>query len=306
MVTQPAQTKSLSQWIASTLWMAFGAFLAAFALEIFLIPNKIIDGGIVGISMICGTLLGKEYMPIFFFVFNLPFLYLAFHKIGKSLVIQMFLALLLFSGWVALFDQYPPFSFQGEMLEIIVIGGLMLGMGVGLIIRVGGCLDGTEILAIIINKSHGFTVGQVVLFFNIFIFALAGIAFNDWHSSIYSFMTFVVVIQIMDKVIVGLEETKSVMVVSRETKEIGRQIMETMGLGVTYMYGRGGFSGQETEILYVITERLQLGEIKSLIYSIDPKAFIAIENLHETSNGTHQALARKGIGKKRLLPKAGS
>jgi len=287
--------------------MAFGAFLAAFALEIFLIPNKIIDGGIVGISMICGTLLGKEYMPLFFFIFNLPFLYLAYHKIGKSLVIQMFLALVLFSGWVTIFDRYPPFVFDGDMLEVIVIGGLMLGMGVGLIIRVGGCLDGTEILGIMINKSRGYTVGQVVLFFNIFIFALAGIAFDDWHSSIYSFMTFVVVIQIMDKVIVGLEETKSVMIISKETKQIGRQIMDDMGLGVTYMYGRGGFSGEETEILYVITERLQLGEIKSLIYSVDPKAFVAVENLHETSNGTHQALnARKGISKKRLLPKAGS
>ena len=306
----PKQKKSLFFFLYSSLWIALGTFLAAFSLEIFLIPNQIIDGGIVGASMICSTLFGAHLLPFFLLLFNLPFLWIAYRNIGQRFVIQMFTAICFFAGWLTLLSKWTLFHFEGDMLEVIVIGGLLLGVGIGLIIRVGGCLDGTEILAILVNKKKGYTVGQVVLFLNVFIFATAGIIFNDWHPPIYSFMTFIVAIQLMDKVIVGMEETKSVMIMSPRSKEIKEAIIHELGLGLTIMYGRGGFSGEDIEILYVITERLQLNALKDVVHREDPCAFLAVESLHEISNGRQHDMeaagttkGRKKRRKKPLIPR---
>lgn len=173
----------------------------------------------------------------------------------------------------------------GKTLEVVVIGGALLGIGIGLIIRYGGCVDGTEILGIIINRQTGFTVGSVVLVCNIFVFGTAGLVFQDWHPPLLSLIAYIVVVKIMDAVIVGLDETKSVLIISSKSKAIADAIIHELGLGLTVMYGRGGFSGDEREILYVIAERLQLAELKELIHREDPTAFIAIENLHEVANG---------------------
>jgi len=126
---------------------------------------------------------------------------------------------------------------------------------------------------------------QVVLFVNVFVFGAAGIVFQDWHPPLLSLITYMVAIKVMDAVIVGLEETKSCIIVSQKSKEIAECIIHELGLGLTVMYGRGGFSGEDQEILYVIVERLQIHDLKELIFREDPKAFIAIENLHEVANG---------------------
>lgn len=266
-------------------WMTIGTFLAAFALEVFFIPNNLIDGGIVGVAMIFGNVFGKNVIPYVFILLNLPFLLLAYRSIGKSFVIHMIVANLLFASFMFFIANYIPFRFKGESLEVVVIGGAILGIGLGLIIREGGCLDGTEILGIICNQRLGFTVGQVVLVCNVFVFGAAGFVFQDWHPPLMSLITYIVVIKIMDSVIVGLDETKSVLIISSKSKAIADAIIHELGLGLTIMYGRGGFSGEEHEILYVIAERLQLAELKSLILREDPRAFIAIENLHEVSYG---------------------
>lgn len=265
--------------------MTLGAFLAAFAIQVFLIPNKLIDGGIVGIAMIMANIFGFQLLPFFLIVFNLPFLYLAWRSIGKTFLIHMLYAVLVFAGSLALLHEATPLEFTGETLEVVVIGGAILGIGLGLIIRFGGCLDGTEILGIIINRKTGFTVGQVVLVCNVFVFGAAGFVFQDWHPPLLSLITYLVVIKVMDSVIVGLDETKSVLIISRKSKAIADAIVHELGLGLTIMYGRGGFSGDESEILYVIAERLQLADLKDVILREDPNAFIAIENLHEVANG---------------------
>lgn len=279
-----APKRSITSEFITYFWMTLGAFLAAFALEVFFIPNRLIDGGIVGVAMIFGNIFGKQVIPLFLILFNIPFLYLAYRGIGKVFVIHMIVANILFSSFLILIPNLMPLQFHGESIEVVVIGGAILGIGLGLIIREGGSLDGTEILGIIINRRLGFTVGQVVLFCNIFVFAAAGIVFKDWHPPLLSLITYIVVIKIMDSVIVGLDETKSVLIISSKSKAIGDAIIHELGLGLTIMYGRGGFSGDEREILYVIAERLQLAELKDIILREDPTAFIAIENLHEVAN----------------------
>lgn len=291
-ISQPSSKSSKFQLIPY-FFLALGAFLFAFAIEVFLIPNNLIDGGIVGVGMICAKLFGKTLLPYFVIGLNLPFVFLAYRYIGKVFVIHMLFALLLFGGSEFLIHHFISFQFTGEILEVVVIGGAILGVGIGLIIRYGACLDGTEILAIIINKTTGFTVGQVVLVFNIFVFGAAGFVFQDWHPPLLSLITYMVVSKIMDTVIVGFDETKSVLIISAKSKNIADAIIHELGLGLTVMYGRGGYSGDEREILYVIAERLQLADLKELIHREDPMAFIAIENLHEVANGNQGNLRRK-------------
>lgn len=278
-------TKTVTNTTIAYFWIITGAFLAAFAIEIFLVPANLIDGGVIGCAMILAYVFGNNLLAVFLPILSAPFLYLAYRHVGKVFLAHMLFAIIFFTASLWICHHIIPWQFEGESLEVVVIGGALLGIGVGLIIRYGGCLDGTEILAIMINKRTGISVGQVVLFFNIFVFGTAGIVFQDWHPAILSLITFIVATKVMDAVIVGLDETKSVLIISPKSQEIADSIIQQLGLGLTIMYGRGGYSGDDREILYVISERLQLAELKELIYSIDSHAFVAIENLHEVSNG---------------------
>jgi uncharacterized membrane-anchored protein YitT (DUF2179 family) len=278
----PSLRKTAKQHLSMYLWITVGAFLAAFAIEVFLLPNSLIDGGIVGIALILSKLFGESYLPYLLVILNLPFVYLAFRHIRQTFVIYMSLAVVLFAGFLIVTSHFPPFL--GDPIEVIVVGGALLGVGVGLIIRHGGCLDGTEILAILINRKKGFTVGQVVLFINIFI---------NWHFALQSLILYIVAFKMIDLVIMGIDELKSVLIISSKPKEMATVIMDELGLGLTIMHGKGGFSGDSREILYIIIERLDLAELKEIVLREDPMAFMAIENLHEVVYGKQAHLPYK-------------
>jgi uncharacterized membrane-anchored protein YitT (DUF2179 family) len=293
-----AQKQSLSSHVLNGLWMAIGAFLAALAIQEFLVPNELIDGGVIGVSLILARLFGWKYLSLFLVLLNIPFLYLAFRYIRRSFVLHMIAAVFFFAFFLSVLGETPHFN--ADPLEAIVIGGAMLGAGAGLIIRHGGCTDGTEILAILINRKKGFTVGQVVLFINIFIFAAYGWLFQDWHIALRSLMTYIVAFKMIDLVIAGLEELKSALIISSKPEELSKTITHELGLGLTFIKGRGGFSGQDRDLLFVVVERLDLAQLKEIVLREDPTAFMAIENLHEVAYGkaTKIALRRK---KRRLL-----
>lgn len=288
--------KSLRQFIYSSLWSLLGAFLAAYSLEVFLIPNHIIDGGIIGISILLADILGQQFLYPLVIVLSIPFVVLAYRYISRTFVIQMIVSVVLFAmlgSWIGHAGNSMFAPYRGDLLEIVVFGGLLLGLGVGFIIRSGGCLDGTEILGILINKKYGFTVGSVVLAANSIIFAFAGLVYGDWHPSIQSLITFFIVIKIMDMVIVGLDEIKAVTILSSRPKEVSEVLLRDLGIGLTVLYGRGGYTGKDREVLYLIAERLQLADIKTLVHAHDPEAVVAIENLHEVSSGSMVKLTSK-------------
>ena len=292
------QTRTYLHHLSTFLWIAVGAFLAAASIRIFLFPNQLIDGGVVGIALIISRLYGAEYLSYAMVILNIPFLYLAYTYIRRSFLIYMLLAVFLFAGFLMVLQNAP--AFIGDPLEIIVFGGAILGIGVGLIIRHGGCVDGTEILAIMINRRTGFTVGQIVLFINVFIFAAYGWIFQDWHVALRSLMTYIVAFKMIDLVIVGLDELKSAIIISSNPKEIGHAIMNELGIGLTIMHGRGGFSGDTREILFVIIERLDLSELKEIVLRVDPTAFMAIEDLHEVVYGKQGVMPFKKRQRKKL------
>ncbi len=269
--------------------MAIGAFCAAVAIRVFLIPNELIDGGVVGISLILARLYGSSYLSYFLLILNVPFIYLAYRYIRRSFVLYMFVAIVLFALFLSLVQKFP--SFAADPLEAIVIGGAMLGAGAGLIIRNGGCTDGTEILAILINRKKGFTVGQVIFFINIFIFGAYGWIFDNWHIALRSLMTYIVAFKMMDIVIAGLEELKSVLIMCSKPDKLSKIITHELGLGLTFIKGKGGYSGEDRDILFIIVERLDLAELKEIVLREDPSAFIAIENLHEVAYGRTARIA---------------
>lgn len=274
---------SIRRYVLDFFWMAAGAFLAALSIRIFLIPNQLIDGGIVGVALIFARLFGESYLSYFLIAFTLPFIYLAFRYIRRSFVIHLFVAIFFFALFLRLLTVFPPF--HGDTLEIIVFGGALLGVGAGLIIRNGGCLDGTEILAIIINRKKGFTVGQVILVTNVIVFGIYGWIFKDWHIALQSLMMYVVAFKMIDLVIVGLDELKSVLIISSKPAELSKVIMNELGLGLTIIHGKGGFSGASRDLLFIVIERLDLADLKEIVLREDPAAFMAIENLHEAVSG---------------------
>lgn len=298
--------KSLYTHSLHFIGMTIGAFLMALALRVFLIPNELIDGGVLGISMILGRLYGNQYLSFFLLALNVPFLYLAWRYIRRALVLHMLAAVLLFAFFLYAVKHFPS---NADPLEAIVIGGALLGAGAGMIIRNGGCTDGTEILGILINRKMGFTVGQVVLCVNVFVFTAYGWIFHDWHIALRSLMTFIVAFKMMDIVIAGLEELKSVLIMCAEPEKLSKVITHQLGLGLTFIKGKGGYSGEDRDILFIIVERLDLAELKEIVVREDPTAFMAIETLHEAVYGRTAKIAlrrkhRKSLAK-RLIGKKG-
>jgi uncharacterized membrane-anchored protein YitT (DUF2179 family) len=293
-----SKVKQVRHQVAIFVGIAIGALLAAISVRIFLLPNRLIDGGIVGIALILARLYGENWLSYFLIALNLPFLYLAYKFIRRTFLLHMLGAVLLFAGFLWALQQAP--EFDSDPLEVIVIGGAILGLGAGIIIRYGGCVDGTEILAILINRKKGFTVGQVVLFINVFIFSAYGLLFQDWHIALHSLMTYIVAFKMMDIVIMGLDELKSVLIISGRSKQLAERITKELGLGLTIMHGKGGFSGESREILFVIVERLDLAELKEIVLREDSTAFMAIENLHEVIYGQHAFPYKKKMRRKFL------
>lgn len=298
--------KSRKSFFKTFVWVAIGAFIAAVAIESIILPNNIIDGGVTGISMVIARMIGSKWLPYLIVVINLPCIYFAYRNFGKSFLVFLIVGIILFSFFIFLLEDvlhhFP--KFHGDSLEVVVLGGIVLGLGVGLIIRNGGCSDGSEIIAIIINRSKGFTIGQVVVFINIFIFIAAGLVYKEWNTSVRSFITYMVTYKTMDFVIVGLDEIKSVLIISSKPKEVTDTIIHKLGLGLTIMYGRGGYTGDDREILLVIVDRLQLSELKDIVLSIDPSSFMAVENLHEVVYGRQNYFNPTKINKKKktLIP----
>ncbi len=263
------------------LFLLIGASLVSVGLEIFLVPNRIIDGGIVGISIIFSHLSGVP-LGIFLTVLNLPFLFLGYKQIGKTFAVSTLFSVLLMSIGTTLLHPVPPITI--EPLLAAIFGGIILGIGVGMVIRSGGSLDGTEIVAILLNKKTPFSVGEVVMFFNLFILASAGFVFG-WDQAMYSLIAYYIAFKAIDVTIEGFDESKSVWIISDNYRIIGEAILQRLGRGVTYLNGEGAFTGGSKRVIFCVITRLEEAKLKSIVEELDPAAFLAIGNIHDVRGG---------------------
>lgn len=265
-------------------FLFLGSVLAAVGLEIFLIPNKIIDGGVVGISIIASYLTSLP-LGVFTFFLNIPFLFFGYKHIGKTFVISSLFSITSLSVWVSVLHPIPGLTH--DVLLATVFGGIVLGIGVGLIIRYGGSLDGTEIVAIVLNKGTVFSVGQIVMFFNIFILSSAGFVFG-WDRAMYSLIAYFIAYKLIDIMIEGLDEAKAAMIISEKGEEIAEAITARLGRGVTFLEGKGGYTNIHKTVLYSVVTRLEIAKLKSIIYDKDEEAFVTIHDVSDVMGGKHK------------------
>lgn len=262
--------------------------MMAVALEVFLVPNTIIDGGITGIAIVLSKITPIA-LGVFLFLFNLPFLLIGYKQIGKTFAFSTLYGIIVLSVSTALLHDVQPFT--NEKILAVLFGGLILGSGVGLVIRFGGALDGTEIVAILISKKFRIPVGQIIMFINVFIFVVAGFVFGP-DSAMYSIFTYYIAAKVMDIVVEGLDESKSVTIISSEYEEISEAINDRLGRSTTLLYGRGGYSKEETQMIYCVVTRLEVSKLKTVVQEIDKNAFISIQNVADVLGGN---LAKKSI-----------
>lgn len=269
------------QLILRTVMLFLGSVLAAAGLEFFLVPNQIIDGGIVGLSIMASYLSGFP-LSAFVITLNIPFLYLGYKKIGRSFAVSTLFAILSLSYWLSVF--HPLAEVTHDLFLAAVFGGIILGLGVGLIIRYGGSLDGTEIIAILLDRRTGFSVGELIMMFNLFILGSSGFLLG-WDKAMYSLVTYFIAFKMIDITIQGVDESKGVFIVSDQHQEIAAALMEQLGRGVTVFNGEGGFSGETKKILYSVITRLEIARLKAIVDEIDDTAFVTIQDVYDVVGG---------------------
>lgn len=275
-MTSSSKNKTLLNNFLSFLLITVGATLAAIALEIFLVPNNIIDGGIIGISIMV-SYITKIKLSVLTFVLNIPFLILGYKQLGKSFLIKAAYAMIVLS--LLLEELKPVPELTNDVLLATVFGGLLLGIGVGFVIKFGACLDGTEVVAILINKKTSFSVGQVVMFLNFFIYSTAGFLFG-WDRALYSILTYFITFKIIDMVSEGFEQAKAAMIITNHGEEIANSIYKHLGRTVTMLEGEGLISGKKV-VLYAVVTRIEIPELKRIVAADDYSAFVTITDVNE-------------------------
>lgn len=286
------------QWIAPLFMITVGAVVAAFALEEFLVPFTILDGGVVGISMIISQLWGVP-LGVLTIALNIPFMIVGFKRLGIRFLVKAIYAMIVFSSFLGVFEHMKEVT-NHEIL-VVVFGGVLLGVGVGLILRYGGCLDGTEIVAMLLSHHMEFSVGQIVLFFNIIIYAAAGFLFGP-DRALYSLLTYFITSKVIDIVENGMEQGKSVMIITDHGKDIADKIYSQLGRTCTQMEGKGMVSNGKKTVLYCVITRVEVPAIKKIINDADVSAFMTISDVSEIV-GNHIKKKKAPVNKQEAIKK---
>ncbi len=256
--------------------ITLGILIDAIALELFLIPNSVLDGGLTGISLMIQYKTGWP-LGLIVSVFNLPFIFLGMKQVGKRFALAYTYALAVFTLFTQLFHHVAPIT-ENELLSV-AFGGFLLGAGVGLVLRGGACIDGTELVALMISRKSAASTGVVILIFNLIIFTVASFLFGV-DRALLSLLTYYIASRIIDKVEEGLDTAKQVIIITDDAEPIADAIYKRLGRTVTISSARGLVSGKK-EMLYVVITRLELPELREIVEASDESAFITISDVNE-------------------------
>ena len=270
--------------VRGIMFMALGVLSAGFGLEGFLIPNGLIDGGVTGISLLTNKQTGIS-LSILIILINVPFLLLGWKQIGMGFSVKSILCI----GVLAILLVVLPYPVvTNDKVLISVFGGFFLGAGIGLTIRGGAVIDGTEVLAIFLSRRNSISVGDFILLFNIVIFSVAAYLYSV-EMALYSILTYMAAAKTVDFILEGIEEFTGVTIISPHTERIADFIRNTMGRGLTIYTGKKGWGKrgerQATEIIFTVVTRLEISRLKNEVKKIDPKAFIVMQSVNDTHGG---------------------
>lgn len=258
------------------LMITVGTFVYSVALEMFLVPNLVLDGGLTGISLMInyqtGILLG-----LLTFLLNIPFVVLGWRMLGLRFAGSYLYAMILLSGFTALLHDVAPVT-DNELLSV-VFGGILLGIGVGLVIKGGACLDGTELLAMLCSKRLPVSVGQVILFLNLVIFSVAACLFGI-DRALLSLLTYIIASKLIDMVETGFNEAKQTIIICNDGATIATEIYEKLGRTMTILDAHGLISGKK-DMMYCVITRLELMELRRIVEKYDGSAFITVSDISE-------------------------
>ncbi len=261
-----------------------GIFSAAFGLESFLFPNRFIDGGATGISLLVAEV-SDWPLSVLIVLVNIPFLVLGFRVIGRSFAIKATIAIL---GLAIVLATVSFPEITQDKLLVAVFGGFFLGAGIGLSVRGGGVLDGTEVLAIFLSRKLGTTIGDIIILINILVF-IAAAYFLSIETALYSMLTYLAASRTLDFVIEGIEEYTGVTIISDYSDEIRSMIIGVLGRGVTIYPAKGGYGKHgvhnEYDVLFTVITRLEIRRLNIEISKIDPKAFVVMNKINDTRGG---------------------
>lgn len=272
--------KNLFNTIKKIIFITLGAIITGFALASFLSPNEIIDGGVIGISMILSNVF-KLNLGLLIIILNLPFILMAWKKMGTKFVILTGYANIVLALST---DYFQRIVATGDLLLATVFGGIILGIGVGTILKNQASLDGTEMLSLLISRKFGVSIGEFILFINVFIYAVAGLVFG-WESAMYSVLTYIIGSKVIDSVMEGFNSSKSVRIISDNAGIIGEQLIERLDISITYLQGIGGYTGADKDLIYCVISRLELPKMLDIVKEIDPRAFVSVVDVHEVYGG---------------------
>ena len=274
--------KPFARESVNTALVTLGILSAGLGLKGFLLPSHFIDGGVTGVSMLVSKVMGLP-LSVLILVINLPFVALGYRQIGKAFAAKSALAIAGLSLVLA-FLHYPEVTH--DKLLSAVFGGFFIGAGIGLAIRGGAVLDGTEVAALLVSKGSSLLrVGDVILILNIFIFSTAAF-FLGIEAALYSVLTYAAASKTIDFLLHGIEEYNAVVIISAEHSEVIRKsIIRDLGRGVTVYKGRGGMSDHEQDILYCVVTRLEIGSVKKLVREIDESSFVMVHPLSDAAGG---------------------
>ncbi len=260
--------------------IVLGIFSAGLGLRGFLIPNHFIDGGVTGTSMFISQVAGFP-LSVLILLINTPFVIIGWTLIGRKFSIRSAVAIL---GLAIVVFIVPYPEITHDKLLAAVFGGFFLGTGIGLAIRGGAVLDGTEVVALLASKNTALSVGDFIFIFNIVLFSFAAF-FLGIEPALYSMLTYFSASKTIDFIIHGIEEYNGVMIISDESRRIKKEIVEELGRGVTAFKGSGGSDGQSKEILYCVVTRFEIPKIQDAVKAIDENAFVVVTNISDTSGG---------------------
>lgn len=272
-----------------------GAACAAFSIECFLIPNTILDGGVTGVSMMINYLTGIR-LSILVIVINIPFFFVGYKALGKRFLLRAVIAMAAFSGFLEVCKLIPTVT-SSELLAV-VFGGVLLGVGVGTVLRHGGCLDGTEIAAMLLSKNVSASTGQIIFMINIFIYITAGILFG-WDRAMLSLLTYFITFKLIDIVQEGMEQAKAAMIITDHAADIADTIYQQLGRTCTFISAEGLISGSTKTVLYCVITRVEVSQLKRIISEADVSAFVTISEVSEII-GNHVKSSSAAIDEKAL------
>ncbi len=265
------------RYIYPYMMITFGAAAAAFALAEFLVPSTILDGGVTGVSMILNYLT-KKPLSMFIIVINAPFLLIGLFAMGRAFLVRAASAMLIFSALLSVFEHMED-EVTTDPLLATIFGGILLGVGVGTVLRNGGCLDGTETVALLLSRKTSFSVGQIVFAINIVIYSCAGVLFG-WDRAMYSLLTYFITFKVIDMVEEGMAQAKAVFIITDPGTEIAEKIYKRLGRTCTQIEASGLISGSKV-VLYCVVTRLELAELRSILRTDVHSSFATVTEVGE-------------------------